>query len=226
MGLMPYYQDEGTGITLFLGDCRQVIPELEAIDLLLTDPPYGIKHITSHGASWQGVQIAGDEDTSLRDWVWDFYADKPRAMFGISYKAPPPRDVRCVLIWDKGPAFGAGDMTLPWKPSWEEIYIAGPGWTGRRDQGVLRGPCVPTWESGPAHNGDGRKHPHQKPTWIFSHLLSKQPTAQVILDPFCGSGSTLVAARDMGRRCVGVEISERYAEIAAKRLSQQVFAWD
>jgi DNA modification methylase len=207
-------------VTLWHGDCREVIPTLRDIDAVLCDPPYGIRHKSSHGATWEGKQIAGDENTELRDWVWTAFADKPRAMFGISWRQPPPPGVRTVLIWDKGPAFGAGDLRMPWKPSWEEIYIGGDGWRGRRDEGVLRGPCLPSWESGAAHDGNGRKHPHQKPTWLFARLIEKLPDARTILDPFAGSGTTLLAAAEAGRQAVGVEVDDGYCAAAVARLEQ------
>jgi DNA modification methylase len=212
------FQNEN--VTLWHGDCREVIPTLHGVDAVLCDPPYGIRHKSSHGATWEGKEIAGDGDTALRDWVWQTFADKPRAMFGISWRQPPPPNVRTVLIWDKGPAFGAGDLRMPWKPCWEEIYIAGQGWRGRRDSGVLRGPCVPSWESGPAHDGNGRKHPHQKPTWLMRLLIEKLPDARLILDPFAGSGTTLLAAAEAGRHAVGVEVDDGYCAKAVARLEQ------
>jgi DNA modification methylase len=201
-------------VTLWHGDCREVIPTLHGVDAVLCDPPYGIRHKTSRGATWEGKEIAGDGDTVLRDWVWQTFADKPRAMFGISWRQPPPPDVRTVLIWDKGPAFGAGDLRMPWKPSWEEIYIGGTGWRWHRDEGVLRGPCVVSWES------KGRVHPHQKPTWLFARLIEKLPEARTILDPFAGSGTTLLAAAEAGRQSVGVEVDDGYCAKAVARLEQ------
>lgn len=217
--MTPYY--EHAGITIYHGDCREFLPNLPPIDLVLTDPPYGISHTSSHGATWAGTQIANDHDTSVRDFVWDFYADIDRAFFGISWKCPPPKGVRGVIVWNKGPAFGAGDLRFPWKPCWEEIYIAGTNWAGRRDEGVVSITNEPSWESGPAHDGNGRVHPHQKPVALINHLLGKNP-ARLILDPFMGSGTTLRAAKDLGRKAIGIEIEEKYCEIAAKRLSQEV----
>ena len=112
-----------------------------------------------------------------------------------------------------------GDLAFPWKPSWELIYIRGDGWKGSRDEGVRRGPCVVSWES------RGRCHPHQKPVWLMAYLLKKYPEAALILDPFAGSGTTLRAAKDMGRKSIGVEISEAYSEIAARRLEQGVLEY-
>lgn len=220
--MKPYYQD--SACTIYHGDCRALLPDLPEPDAVICDPPYGIKHVSSHGASWEGTEIQNDGTTELRDWLWERFAALPRAMFGISWKQPPPRNVRMALIWDKGPAFGAGDLRIPWKPSWEEIYIAGDGWTGRRDEGVLRGPCIPSWEQGPAMDGRGRKHPHEKPVWLASRLIEKLPEASAILDPCMGTGFVLLAAKLLGKTAIGIEIEERYCEIAASRLSQGVLA--
>ncbi len=210
---------EAEGVTLILGDCLTILPDADAV---ITDPPYGIRHKSSHGASWAGTEIAGDGCTTARDAVWKHYADKPRAMFGISWKMTPPPDVRMALIWDKGAAFGAGDLRVPWKPCWEEIYIAGEGWRGRRDEGVLRGSCVPSWESGPAHDGNGRKHPHQKPVWLMQTLIHKLPDARVILDPFMGSGSTAIAAIREGRAFIGIELDPAHFETAVQRVRKEL----
>jgi len=166
--------------TLYLGDSLAMLSEISG-DVVISEPPYGISHKSSHGASWSGTQIVGDGCTTARDTVSNHFADKPLAMFGISWKMPPPPNVRISLVWDKSAAFGAGDLRIPWKPCWEEIYIGGNGWTGRRDEGVLRGPCEPSWESGPAHDGNGRKHPHQKPVWLMARLIEKLPDARVIV---------------------------------------------
>ena len=203
----PYYQDDY--VTIYHGDCRELLPNLPKVDLVLTDPPYGINHSSSHGASWQNTTIAGDTDTSIRDATlarWPIVA-----AFG-SWKTPPIANVRGVLVWDKGPAFGMGDLSFPWKPSWELIYIRGNGWQGKRDEGVIKGHLVVSWES------KGRVHPHQKPVSLMEMLIGKMPTANIILDPFCGSGTTCVAAKKLGRRYIGIDISPEYCEIARSRL--------
>lgn len=120
-----------------------------------------------------------------------------------------------MLIWDKGPQFGMGDLSFPWKPSFEEIYIIGDGFSGHRDEGVLKGFSSVSWES------KGRRHPHEKPSSLMAHFIAKT-NAPSIVDPCCGTGPTLRAAKDLGRRAIGIEIEERYCEIAANRLAQEV----
>ena len=217
MSIQPYYERDG--IVIYHGDCRDILPELEPVDLVLTDPPYGIAYATNFsvhgiGASWLGETIRGDGNTSARDEVLRQLDGVPAIVFG-TWKTRYPDNTRAVLIWDKGPASGMGDLTLPWKGSWEEIYIIGAGFTGSRDEGVIKGFAEVTWES------RGRQHPNQKPVKLLRYLLSKHG-GQTILDPFMGSGTTLRAAKDLGRRAIGIEIEEKYVEIAARRLEQQV----
>lgn len=212
--MKPYY--EHGGITIYHGDCRDVLPALAVgrADLVLMDPPYGIRHRSGHGASWQDTEIAGDDSTALRDWAIATLAGRPMYVFG-TWKVVKPTGTRQTLIWDKGPAFGMGDLSFPWKSSFEEIYVLGDGFKGRRDEAILRGHIVVSWES------KGRRHPHQKPVSLMKYLISKTD-AKVILDPFMGSGTTLRAAKDCGISAIGIELEERYCEIAARRLDQGV----
>lgn len=207
----PYYQDDA--VTLYHGDCREIVPQLGRFDLLLTDPPYGHNYESNHGASWSGAAIANDNDTSARDEILALMRGTPAAVFGSWKRARPA--CRAVLVWDKGPAFGMGDLSFPWKNSFEEIYIIGDGWAGSRDEGVIKGHIQVSWES------KGRCHPNQKPETLMSYLISKHP-APTILDPFAGSGTTGRAAKDLGRKCVLIEREEKYCEIAARRMGQEV----
>lgn len=200
---------------LWLGDCMDVLPLLGKVDACITDPPYGIAHVTSYGASWEGKQIAGDGDTAARDAVLRAIEGVPWAVWG-SYKAPAPSGFKAKIVWDKGPAFGAGDLSFPWKPSFEECWIAGKGWRAeRRGEGVWRGPCVVSWET----VAGGRVHPHQKPVWLFERLIGALPDAVTIFDPFMGSGTTGVACMNLGRRFIGCEIDRKYFDIAVERIT-------
>lgn len=108
-----------------------------------------------------------------------------------------------------------GDLALPWKQNWEHIYVGGPGFVGRRGSGVLRFNALAPWAG-------EYTHPHEKPVDLLIDLIGKCPPEWTILDPFMGSGTTLRAAKDLGRKAIGIEIEERYCEIAAKRLAQEV----
>ena len=213
--MKPYYQDDA--VTIYHGDCREVLPV--AADVVVTDPPFGISHISNHTAptttaAWMNRAIANDSDTSTRDAVLSQYPEW--ACFG-SHKARPPIGYRGVLVWDKGPASGMGDLSFPWKLSWELVYVAGRGWAGRRDEGVLKHMHIVTRAS------MGRTHPNEKPVDLLMHLIHKHP-GHTVLDPFMGSGTTLRAAKNLGRKAIGIEIEERYCEIAAERCRQEVLA--
>jgi DNA modification methylase len=215
------------GITLIHGDCREVLPQLEPVDLVLTDPPYGYSYESSH-AEWSGVFEGGrytntrgaiqqDENTDARDWMIQKIRDTPLVCFG-NLRSIPPFDTRGVLVWDKGDAAGMGDLSFPWKPNWELIFIRGDGFEGNRTSGVLRTDSI-------SRLSMGRLHPMEKPVRLITQLLAKH-IGRVVLDPFAGSGTTLVAAKQLGRKCIGIEIEEKYCQIAANRLRQEVLPFN
>jgi site-specific DNA-methyltransferase (adenine-specific) len=215
----PYYQEDG--ITIFHADCREVLPTLGPVDLVLTDPPYGINYQsgkTGHNGGTPLPGICGDQDSSLRDFVLASRPETAAIVFG-TWKVAKPDRCRGVLTWEKGDHVGMGDLTFPWKPNTEEIYIIGQGFSGYRGSSVIRCNAPVSWNS----TTFGRLHPHEKPTELIAQLLMKHQ-GTLILDPFMGSGTTLRAAKDLGRRCIGIEIEEKYCEIAAKRLAQGVLA--
>ena len=205
--------------TLYLGDCLEVLPTLGKVDAVVTDPPYGIAHSSNHGATWERTQIAGDTDTTTRDAALDGFVNV--AAFG-TWKTPPIRDAKGCLVFDKGPAFGMGDLQFPWKGSFELIYVRGSMWCGTRDEGVLRGHVQVSWETQFKGLGEreARSHPHQKPVSLCQALILKLPAGCVVLDPFMGSGTTGVACAKLGRRFVGIEIEPKYFDIAARRIEQ------
>jgi DNA modification methylase len=198
--------------TLYLGDCREILPTIGKIDALVTDPPYGIRASLSHGASWMNTTIAGDADTSVRDAALEGFENV--AAFG-TWKTPPIAAAKACLVFDKGPAFGMGDLAFPWKGSFELIYVRGSIWRGTRDEGVLRGHMQVSWET----HREGRSHPHQKPVSLFVKLIQKLPDEAVVCDPFMGSGTAAIAAHSLGHRFIGIEIEPHYFDIACLRLA-------
>ena len=213
MKLTPYYQDDL--VTLYCGDCLEHLDLLDQADVMVTDPPYGMTY-QSNASKHRGpsAPIAGDDSTAARDTIIDEWGTKPALVFG-TWRVPKPEGVRHTLVWDKGASPGMGDTRLPWGPSWEEIYVLGHGFVGRRGGAVIR---VDGLSAGSRDRPD---HPTPKPIPLMEQLISKCPPGTII-DPFAGSGSTLRAAKNLGRRAIGFEIEERYCEIAARRLAQEV----
>lgn len=207
---MTAYYSEG-GITIHLGDCHSLMRDIEA-DVMVTDPPYGIAYNSGSRRSTLAASIEGDEDTSARDGALFLWGDRPALVFG-TWRIPRPAATRARLVWDAKGALGMGDLSIPWKPSDQEIYVLGHGFHGPRTTNVLRVAPVQSTAK------NGRQHPHEKPVPLMRMLIDKCPPG-VILDPFMGSGSTLRAALEAGREAVGIEIDERYCEAAVKRLAQ------
>lgn len=212
--MKPYYEDEA--VTIYHGDCRDVLPRVHA-DVMVTDPPYGIGLASSWDGRFGTCEVANDESPSIRDEILAMWKPLPALVFG-SWKVARPAGTRMVLIWDKGGHSGMGDLSLPWKPNTEEIYVLGGGFVGTRDSSVLR-----HWIH-PKTNTVDRPHPTAKPVDLMRALVGKCAPLASIVDPFMGSGTTLRAAKDLGRRAIGIEIEERYCEIAARRMGQEVLA--
>lgn len=208
--MKPYYQDEH--VTLYHGDCLEIAYVWTRADVLVTDPPYGIQYNSGQRREKLARSILGDEDTAARDTVLALWAERPALVFG-TWRIPRPAATRALLVWDTKGALGMGDLRIPWKPSHQEVYVLGNGFTGTRSTDVLRYAPVQSM----ARNG--RHHPHEKPLPLLRDLIAKCPPG-TIADPFAGSGSTLVAARNLGRHAIGVELEERYCEITANRLAQ------
>lgn len=200
---------------LIQGDCLDVMKELGPVDAVVTDPPYGIAYKSGHAtdALWGNRRtIAQDDTTKARDAVADWSDGRPCLLFG-TWRVPRPAATRQVLVWDKGGALGMGDLSIPWKPDHEEIYVLGKGFVGARDSGsVLRFAPVQSMAK------NGRVHPTQKPVSLIRDLIRKVPG--VILDPFMGSGTTLVACAKLGRKGIGIEIDPDYFDIACRRVEE------
>ena len=215
--MTPYYSD--SLVQIYHGDCRDILPSIEA-DVIVTDPPYGMAFVAGRRngkggwtSRWTGVAISGDSTTADRDFVLDWWGLRPALVFG-TWKAPMPARAIEALVWDKVVSTGMGNLSVPWRPSWELIFVLGSGFTGPRSHGVLRYPLATLAP-------ERKDHPTPKPIGLMRDLIQKCPPG-TILDPFMGSGSTLVAAKSPNRHAIGIEIEERYCEIAATRCRQEV----
>lgn len=213
------------GVSLYLGDCREILPTLRPIAALISDPPYGIAARAGMGGGdkgdggmWAGVTIAGDEDTSVRDEAISLAAAPFAVLSAVRIQHPP--GTKATVVWNKGEHTGAGDLRLPWKPSFELIHIGGNGWSApKRTGGIISinaiAGCV-------GNRNDGhRYHPFEKPVDLMAHFVSRAPDG-LIVDPFLGGGSTAIAAIKLGRPFAGIEIREEFFEIAKLRIIQSL----
>lgn len=211
--MTPYYQDDK--VSLYHGDCLEITAWLSA-DVLVTDPPYGTQFSADNpkggygrrqnaGLGPEGFVIANDGTTETRDAVLALWGQKPALVFGSPRLTEPPGEWVDRLVWDKKrPGMNGG----PWRYRHESIFVTS-GFT-RRDNETTS--ILTAWP-------DQSQHIHAKPLGLMTSLVNCAPPG-VVADPFAGSGSTLVAASNLGRKVVGVEIDERYCELIAKRLDQ------
>lgn len=218
--MKPYYEDEFC--TIYHGDCRDVLLQMDA-GVLVTDPPYGIRYTPAMGgnqtkSSQTAVAycIVNDGDSSVRDEVLKLWGDRPAMVFG-NWRVSRPPLTKHRLIWHKG-GMAPGPTNFPFMSNDEEIYVWGDGFisTSPPLRSVLRTDEARSIEV--ARIG----HPTPKPVDLMRLLINRCEPNLTILDPFMGSGSTLRAAKDLGRKAIGIEIEKRYCEIAAKRLQQEV----
>jgi hypothetical protein len=188
--------------------------------VLITDPPYGVAHVSGWDSPTRA--IANDSEVSARDAALILWGAKPAAVFG-TWKAPRPINVRHLVIWDKtlGTGTGMGDLDAAWGNSHEEVYFIGKWPRGEKPR---RSSVIRTKDAMRALSGLVG-HPTPKPVGLMETIVDAAPGG-VVADPFAGSGATLIAARNLGRRAIGVELEERYCEIIAKRLAQQAFDFE
>lgn len=208
--LKPYY--EHAGITIYCGDCREIIPCLTGVDLCLVDPPYGIAFDTNYTRFTSGFSVERIAHKAIHG---DDKPFDPAVLMGfpkiITWGANCYSDrlpMGSWLVWDKRHTNGAAflaDAEVAWMKGGHGIYIYAQVW-----QGCLR--------------ADPIQHPTQKPLGLMAWCIAKAnlEADALILDPYMGSGTTLRAAKDAGYRAIGIEIEERYCEIAANRLRQEV----
>jgi DNA modification methylase len=205
MPFAPYYDEDG--VTIYNADCKKVLPFLEVVDLVLTDPPYGLKRF-NNGQPTRVARMGSGKDGLIE---WDqkptdyllsetIAAGKNAIVWGANNYGLPPSEY--FLVWDK-------EQTVDNFASAELAYTN------------IKCPAKVFRYSIHKHNQIDKVHPTQKPLALMRWCLSLVPEAQTVLDPFMGSGTTLVAARLEGRKAIGIEISERYCEAAVKRLAQK-----
>jgi len=189
------------GAVLLQGDCLDILPALDKVDAVVTDPPYGLGKKMS-GGTWavkssHYADMHDWDECALQVWIDEILAlGVPGIIWGGNYFAMPPS--RCWLSWCKPDFPTMADMELAWT---------------NLDRPAKR------WASG--RTPDGQKvHPTQKPVALMKWCLDFLPTAETILDPFMGSGTTGVAAVQMGRKFIGIEREPKYFDIACKRIEE------
>lgn len=210
--------------TLYLGDCMEILPTLGKVDAVITDPPYGIGESSKKVASrqrggklgsllgYKGKAMADQKDYGEFDWdqepppaeIINLLRDMSdwQAFFGGNYFHLPPTS--CWLVWDK----------LNGKNDFADCELAWTNWPKavRRIQWM--------WNGMLRQGGEDRFHPTQKPLEVMKWAIELCPKADLILDPYMGSGTTIVAALQLGRKVIGIEREEKYFEIACRRIEQ------
>ena len=217
LGIRHYYQD--AAVTIYHGDNRVIMPQLTPFDLLLTDPPYGIGadkamhkasgNVVGHGHRRVAKRVYEEsnwDEKTVEDWVM-FLArrlGRKQVIFGGNYYDLPPS--KCWLVWDKeNDGNNFADCELAWTNFDIPVRMKRHLWNGMARK-----------------NSEPRDHPTQKPLELIAWALQLAGDVTTVLDPWAGSGTTGRACKDLGKLCVLIEREERYCEIAAKRMEQEV----
>lgn len=208
--MRPYYSDDL--VTIYHGDCREWMPDV-GVGLLLTDPPYGMDYQpardgrVSGPAKWErGSRVTGDDQPFDPSHLLGY----PRVvLFGANHYANLLPASGGWIVWDKTPkGVREGFVYSHAELAWSNVM-------GHVEKFTLE------WD-GSSRQGEDFLHPTQKPVSLMRWIISRFAEQGVILDPYCGSGPTLAAAKELGRHSIGIEIEERYCEIAANRCRQEV----
>jgi site-specific DNA-methyltransferase (adenine-specific) len=206
---MLYYQDDA--VTIYHGDCREILPSVkDEVGLLLADPPYGISIETdSSSRSRRAVgrkfpPVHGDDKPFDPSHLTGF---RPCVLFGANNYASRLPDSGAWIVWDRQSGdSNTADAELAWTNCRGTVRTFRHLWNG-----VLRGSEI-----------GSHVHPTQKPVALMKWVIDRYAVDGTIVDPYMGSGPTLRAAKDLGRKAIGIELEERYCEIAAERCSQEV----
>ena len=211
-----FYSDNWA--TIYCGDCREILPMLEPVDLVLTDPPYGI--------NYRGGFVGGK---SPKDWPAKF--SKGCSIIGDdkAFDPTPFLDFPSVILWGANNycrylpqgqwlvwlktrstqrMLDQSDAELAWKKGGYAVYVFEHMWFGLCRDSEIAEPVL---------------HPTQKPIALMKWCIEKSKNTKIILDPFLGSGTTCLAAKNLNRKSIGIEIEPKYCEVAVKRLRQEVF---
>lgn len=207
--MTPYYSDGWA--TIYHGDCLEILPSMGSVDLVVTDPPYGM-NFQSNYRTHKHEPIEGDGELPL-DLIWLAIGKATRGAYVFCrwdnlQQMPKPKSV---LAWVKN-NWSMGDLEHEHGRQWEACCF----YARRNHEFISRIPDVIH-----ATRTGNNLHPTEKPLSVLQAIIGAN-VGQVVLDPFMGSGTTLVAAKNLGRKSIGIEIEERYCEIAAQRLSQEV----
>jgi site-specific DNA-methyltransferase (adenine-specific) len=213
----PYYRDDA--VVIFNADCKEIVPHIPKAHLLLTDPPYGIFKNAGASGLYFGAKTIYCEDKTASEWdkrpdastlrmVWD--ACDKHIVWGGNYLADMLGACRGPLVWNKltgNNSYADGEMA--WSDVVGTMRIFTHQWCGAVKD---------------SERGQRAQHPTQKPLALMLWCLDKAGDVQTILDPFAGSCTTGRAAKDLRRKCVCIEREERYCEIGARRMAQEVLA--
>lgn len=216
----PDYVSEDGRVTLYCGDCLKILPELQGVDAVISDPPYGVG-LTNNDRDGhrreEQYTLHGDEnqDAGNAMLAWAETLGLPTIVFASPWN-PWPGRWRNMIVWDKGGAVGGGgDIKTCLKRTWELIQIARNGpLNGRRDESVWRFLMTPQ---------DTVHHICAKPVKLMSALVDQfSAPGETICDPFAGSGSTGIACIRTGRKFVGIEIDPTHFHTALDRIKREL----
>ncbi len=235
----PYYSDDS--VTIFHGDCRDILPGLSGVDLFFTSPPYNLTRnmgadslaarklaegYASYGDDmpqdeyddWQ-CEVVGLMWAALSDTGAIFYNHKPRSMNGTMVLPTIYGDglpLRQVVIWNRETGLNFSQTFFLPKCEWIMVWA-------KSDWSLIDKSASQVGDVWTIRPENSQRHPAPFPLALPKRAIAATPAA-VVCDPFMGSGTTLRAAMDLGRKAIGIEVDERYCEIAVERLGQQVLA--
>jgi len=224
-----YYGDKY--VTIYHGDCREILPQLPQVDLVLTDPPYGV------GVKYG--ELYNDNKADYWEWllpIIKLLRDRGEIVI-LTHKVSALKfitDWDWVGVWEKPKSFASRLGNSCIVPHWEPIFMWGIHSIGTKGRH-----CFDVFRANPSREGVGQqglfgreswkvnlpnnRHITPKPAKLITELIQAfAPEGGVILDPFLGSGTTAYCAKKLNRYCIGIEIEEKYCEITANRCRQEV----